>query len=121
MSVITLNDTILQAREDYLRRYELRKEYDLTFTSVLGIEFVAQPHHFRSSSDGGSKAMVLKCSSSLLSVYWQSSEVSDREVTRIMTSMGQSPVTMLVRMRVCSGHGTLDWRKSTVSSKNDTL
>ena len=72
------NDTALQAREDYLRRYELRKEYDLTFTSVLGIEFVAQPHHFRGSSDSGGsgdRAMVLKCSSSLLSVYWQSSEV----------------------------------------------
>ena len=65
-----------QAREEYLRKYELRKEFDLTFTSVLGLEFVAHPTHFRK----GERAMVLKCSSSLLSVYWQSSEVGWQSV-----------------------------------------
>ena len=69
-----------QARDEYLRKYELRKEFDLTFTSVLGLEFVAHPQHFRGKGRGGGEGrkagtMVLKCSSSLLSVYWQSSEV----------------------------------------------
>ena len=70
------------AQEEYLRKYELRKEYDLTYTSVLGLEFTANPAHFGSCKGGGGKAktaMVLKCTSSLLSVYWQSSEVWIRQ------------------------------------------
>ena len=59
-----------QAREDYLRVYDLRREYDDSYTTVLGLHFDVAPMHFRGSS------MVLKCTSSLLSVYWQSSEVS---------------------------------------------
>ena len=67
-----------QAREEYLRKYELRKEYDLTFTSVLGLEFTAHAFHFRNGhrKAGAAKGgMLLKCTSSLLSVYWQSTEV----------------------------------------------
>ena len=71
---------VKQAREEYLRKYELRKEFDLTFTSVLGLEFVAHPAHFSKGDSGGRRAMVLKCSSSLLSVYWQSSEVGWQSV-----------------------------------------
>ena len=58
-----------QAREAYLRRYKLREEYDGTFTSVLGLHFSIAKYHF---IDG---KMTLKCTSSMLSVYWQSSEV----------------------------------------------
>lgn len=57
------------AKESYLRRYDLRREYDETFTTVLGLHFDVLPMHFRGN------AMVLKCTSSLLSIYWQSSEV----------------------------------------------
>ena len=60
---------LLQAREDYLRRYDMRLEYDSTYTTVLGLHFDVGPAHFHGNS------MVLKCTSSLLSVYWQSSEV----------------------------------------------
>ncbi len=59
----------LQARQEYLRVYELRHEYDDTFTSVLGLHFEVAPVHFK----GG--VMVLKCTSSMLAVYWQSTEV----------------------------------------------
>ena len=82
------------AREDYLRRYELRKEYDLTFISVLGVEFVAQPHHFRSDSGGNSdRAMVLRCSSSLLSVYWQSSVVRIKQKMSYYNGQISPPMT----------------------------
>ncbi len=70
-----MTKTVLdQAREDYLRRYDLRDEFDSTFTSVLGLHFEVLPMHFRRS------AMILKCTSSMLSVYWQSSEVSCRKL-----------------------------------------
>ena len=59
-----------QAREAYLRRYNLKENYDDTFTSVLGLHFEVAKHHFVQGE------MILKCTSSLLSVYWQSSEVS---------------------------------------------
>ena len=59
----------MQARDDYLRRYETRPEYDSTFTSVLGLQFDVAPMHFHGN------AMVLKCTSSMLSTYWQSTEV----------------------------------------------
>ena len=60
----------LQAREGYLRRYNLRENYDDTFTTVLGLHFDVAKHHFIRGE------MILKCTSSLLKVYWQSSEVS---------------------------------------------
>ena len=58
-----------QAREAYLRRYNLKENYDDTFTSVLGLHFDVAKYHFIQGE------MILKCTSSLLSVYWQSSEV----------------------------------------------
>ena len=60
---------IFQAREGYLRRYNLRENYDDTFTTVLGLHFEVAKHHFLRGE------MILKCTSSLLKVYWQSSEV----------------------------------------------
>ena len=59
-----------QAREAYLQRHQLRKEFDDTFTTVLGLHFDVSGHHFL---DG---KMTLKCTSSMLSIYWQSREVS---------------------------------------------
>ena len=59
-----------QAREAYLRRYNLKENYDDTFTTVLGLHFDVAKYHFLQGE------MILKCTSSLLSVYWQSSEVS---------------------------------------------
>ena len=59
-----------QAREGYLRRYNLRENYDDTYTTVLGLHFEVAKHHFIRGE------MILKCTSSLLKVYWQSSEVS---------------------------------------------
>lgn len=59
-----------QAREAYLERSRIRKEYDDTFTTVLGLKFEVAQYHFI----GGQ--MTLKCTSSMLSVYWQSREVS---------------------------------------------
>ena len=67
------------AREEYLQKYELRKEFDLTFTSVLGLEFVAHTQHFRDKGGKGKASMVLRCNASLFSVYWQSSEVRIRQ------------------------------------------
>lgn len=61
------------AREGYLRRYNLRENYDDTFTTVLGLHFEVAKHHFLRGE------MILKCTSSLLKVYWQSSEVRIRE------------------------------------------
>ena len=60
-----------QARESYLRRYDVRREFDDSYTSVLGLHFDVLPRHFRRG------VMQLKCTSTLLSVYWQSSEVSE--------------------------------------------
>ena len=62
--------TLLQARDDYLRPQKIREEYDDTFTSVLGLRFEISRHHFRQG------VIRLKCSSSLLTIYWQSSMVS---------------------------------------------
>ena len=59
-----------QARDDYLRPQKIREEYDDTFTSVLGLRFEISRHHFRQG------VIRLKCSSSLLTIYWQSSMVS---------------------------------------------
>ena len=58
-----------QARETYLKRHDLREEHDGTFTSVLQLNFKVANYHF---IDG---KMTLKCTSSMLSVYWQSREV----------------------------------------------
>ena len=58
-----------QARDDYLRPQKIREEYDDTFTSVLGLRFEISRHHFRQG------VIRLKCSSSLLTIYWQSSMV----------------------------------------------
>ena len=75
MPIIVVQNQLLcllffQAREAYLRRYNLKENYDDTFTSVLGLHFEVAKHHFVQGE------MILKCTSSLLSVYWQSSEVS---------------------------------------------
>ena len=59
-----------QARDDYLRPQKIREEYDDTFTSVLGLRFEISRHHFKAG------VIKLKCSSSLLTIYWQSSMVS---------------------------------------------
>ena len=53
-----------------MRRYNLKENYDDTFTTVLGLHFDVAKYHFLQGE------MILKCTSSLLSVYWQSSEVS---------------------------------------------
>ena len=58
-----------QARESFLKRHDLREEHDGTFTSVLQLNFKVANYHF---IDG---KMTLKCTSSMLSVYWQSREV----------------------------------------------
>jgi len=64
------------AREGYLQRHQLREEFDGTFTTVLGLHFDVSGHHFR--PDG---KMTLKCTSSMLSIYWQSREVEIQEST----------------------------------------
>ena len=64
------NLIIVQARDEYLRPQKIREEYDDTFTSVLGLRFEISRHHFRQG------VIRLKCSSSLLTIYWQSSMVS---------------------------------------------
>ena len=61
-----------QARDDYLRPQKIREEYDDTFTSVMGLRFEISRHHFKAG------VTKLKCSSSLLTIYWQSSTVSAR-------------------------------------------
>ena len=61
-----------QARDDYLRPQKIREEYDDTYTSVLGLRFEISRHHFRQG------VIRLKCSSSLLTIYWQSSMVSTK-------------------------------------------
>ncbi|XP_040575762.1 uncharacterized protein [Lepeophtheirus salmonis] len=61
------------ARGGYLRRYDLRKEYDGTYTTVLGMHFEVLRQHMRN------RVLKLKCTSTLLSVYWQSSEVEIKE------------------------------------------
>ena len=53
-----------------MRPQKIREEYDDTFTSVLGLRFEISRHHFRQG------VIRLKCSSSLLTIYWQSSMVS---------------------------------------------
>ena len=65
-SIPTFN---FQARESYLIHRKLREEFDGTFTSVLGLNFTVAAYHFV----GGE--ITLKCTSSMLSVYWQSREV----------------------------------------------
>ena len=55
-----------------MRRYNLKENYDDTFTTVLGLHFDVAKYHFLQGE------MILKCTSSLLSVYWQSSEVSTK-------------------------------------------
>ena len=67
--LILLHFFILQARESFLKRHDLREEHDGTFTSVLQLNFKVANYHF---IDG---KMTLKCTSSMLSVYWQSREV----------------------------------------------
>jgi len=69
------------AREGYLRRYKLRKEYDDTFTTVLGLHFEVSRNHFIKGK------MTLKCTSSMLAVYWQSREVEIKESTISSYSM----------------------------------
>eukprot|EP00090_Calanus_glacialis_P022022 TRINITY_DN33973_c0_g1_i1.p1 TRINITY_DN33973_c0_g1~~TRINITY_DN33973_c0_g1_i1.p1 ORF type:complete len:330 (-),score=19.64 TRINITY_DN33973_c0_g1_i1:402-1391(-) len=77
-----------KAREDYLRPQKVREEYDDTFTSVLGLRFEISRHHFKHG------AIKLKCSSSLLTIYWQSSMVELQEASprlgRVM-GVGQEP------------------------------
>jgi len=77
-----------KAREDYLRPQKVRDEYDDTFTSVLGLRFEISRHHFKQG------AIKLKCSSSLLTIYWQSSMVELQEASprlgRVM-GVGQEP------------------------------
>ena len=53
-----------------MRPQKIREEYDDTFTSVLGLRFEISRHHFKAG------VIKLKCSSSLLTIYWQSSMVS---------------------------------------------
>ena len=71
-TITKLSMFFFQARESYLRRYDVRREFDDSYTSVLGLHFDVLPRHFRRN------VMQLKCTSTLLSVYWQSSEVSKR-------------------------------------------
>ena len=72
----------LQAREGYLQRHQLREEFDGTFTTVLGLHFDVSGHHFR--PDG---KMTLKCTSSMLSIYWQSREVRFSMVENVQMKM----------------------------------
>jgi len=64
-----------KARDDYLRPQKIREEYDDTFTSVLGLSFEISRHHFKAG------VIKLKCSSSLLTIYWQSSMVELHEAS----------------------------------------
>jgi len=77
-----------KAREDYLMPRKVRDEYDDTFTSVLGLRFEISRHHFKQG------VIKLKCSSSLLTIYWQSSMVELQEASprlgRVM-GVGQEP------------------------------
>jgi len=77
-----------KARDDYLRPQKIREEYDDTFTSVLGLRFEISRHHFKQG------VIRLKCSSSLLTIYWQSSMVELHEASprlgRVM-GIGQEP------------------------------
>merc|ERR1719410_747150 len=77
-----------KARDDYLRPQKIREEYDDTFTSGLGFEI--SRHHFRQG------VIRLKCSSSLLTIYWQSSMVELHEASprlgRVM-GIGQEPAS----------------------------
>lgn len=77
-----------KARDDYLRPQKIREEYDDTFTSVLGLRFEISRHHFRQG------VIRLKCSSSLLTIYWQSSMVELHEASprlgKVM-GIGQEP------------------------------
>lgn len=61
------------AREAYLRKYRLMENFDGTITSALGLQFKVGRKHFANGE------MVLKCTSSLLKVYWQSREVRIKE------------------------------------------
>jgi len=63
------------ARQEYLRPQKIREEYDDTFTSVLGLRFEIGSHHFQSGS------ITLKCTSSLLTIYWQSTTIELREAS----------------------------------------
>ena len=62
---------MFQARTAYISSggLKLRNELDGTFTSVLQLDLPIANYHF---IDGKIK---LKCTSSMLSVYWQSREV----------------------------------------------
>lgn len=64
-----------KARDDYLRPQKIREEYDDTFTSVMGLRFEISRHHFKAG------VIKLKCSSSLLTIYWQSSTVELHEAS----------------------------------------
>ena len=59
-----------QASDKYLNRHTVREEYDGTFTSVLGLDITSlEKYHFINGR------VTLKCTSSMLSVYWQSHQV----------------------------------------------
>eukprot|EP00095_Tigriopus_kingsejongensis_P003622 snap_masked-scaffold49_size462716-processed-gene-3.3 protein:Tk03622 transcript:snap_masked-scaffold49_size462716-processed-gene-3.3-mRNA-1 annotation:"AGAP007930-PA" len=79
------------AKESYLKRYELRLEFDETFTSVLGLHFDVRPMHFHGN------AMVLKCTSSLLSIYWQSSEMRIKQQVPHISHMINSQIPSSTR------------------------
>ena len=63
------NSWSFQARQSYIRRDDLRKEHDGTFTSVLGLQFDLAPHHLKNGK------LTLQCTATILSVYWRSTEV----------------------------------------------
>lgn len=58
----------------YLKKYNLREEYDGTVTTVMGVHFPAGEHHFIDDK------IVLKCTSSMFSLYWVSVEVSQHTI-----------------------------------------
>ncbi|XP_023338379.1 uncharacterized protein LOC111709035 [Eurytemora carolleeae] len=70
------------ARTDYLKPLKIREEYDETFTSVLNLKFEISHHHFRNG------AIKLKCTSSLLTIYWQSSMVELHEASPRLGQLG---------------------------------
>lgn len=75
------------ASDKYLNRHTVREEYDGTFTSVLGLDITSlEKYHFINGK------VTLKCTSSMLSVYWQSHQVQIKESTP-----HQSQISDLVR------------------------
>jgi len=100
------------AREAYLRRYNLKENYDDTFTSVLGLHFDVAKYHFIQGE------MILKCTSSLLSVYWQSSEVRIRE-SNFHSSLIQGPQNFDTKIQSGGSTGsTGEGAEDSVSSQN---